>query len=196
MRILLLTILFIGGLSYIFPRGERAPSSARIDSVKLKLGAPERTPPGPEVLEKKTELPVKEELPPPTYTEDEGELSATSNENEGEGPEQSIQWSELEEGWNSELKTVLLKLEPREGELIHSTYLAEKEAYQTELQALLNEKQQTESPSESGELDQLMSQLDYNHQEKLKEIFGVHYESIRDYYDEFMQTAPGEAYSE
>ncbi|MCM2351309.1 MAG: hypothetical protein NDI69_14905 [Bacteriovoracaceae bacterium] len=194
MRILLLTILFIGSFYYLSPREPEL--SPAIDSIKIKMGAPKRAEERALTVEKLEETPAPAEVAPVVPAEeakDEAEateVSAKDNEEDEKTDVQEVQWTELEEGWNNELKVVLSRLEPREGEAMHVAYMSEQESYQAELEALLNEKKQKTSPDATVEMEQLIAQLDYKHQEKLKDIFGVHYETVREHYEYFMEVPP------
>ncbi len=197
MRILLLTILFVSSF-YYFSAGEKS-KSPQIDSVKLKMGAPERAEERILTVDKVEKAPAlataESSLTADAEEESEPEVSSTEeDENVTEDLEhvQEVQWTELEEGWNNELKEMLSRLEPREGESMHTAYISEQESYQSELDSLLNEKQQKSSYEAGREIDQLISQLEYKHQEKLKNILGAHYEAVRDHYDYFMEAPPEE----
>lgn len=197
MRILLLTILFVSSF-YYFSAGDKT-KSPQIDSVKLKMGAPERAEERILTVEKTQKLPapVPPEVSSASGAEEEGVSEVSSTEEDESVSEdlehvQEVQWTELEEGWNNELKEMLSRLEPREGESMHTAYLSEQESYQAELDSLLNEKQQKSSYEAGREIDQLISQLEYKHQEKLKNILGAHYEAVRDHYEYFMEAPPEE----
>lgn len=196
MRILLLTILFVSSFYYL-SAGDKT-KSPQIDSVKLKMGAPERAEERiltVEKVEKAPPAPSEASSSSEAAEESESETSsAQEDETVTEDLEhvQEVQWTELEEGWNNELKEMLGRLEPREGESMHTAYLSEQESYQAELDSLLNEKQQKSSYEAGREIDQLISQLEYKHQEKLKSILGAHYEAVRDHYEYFMEAPPEE----
>jgi len=84
---------------------------------------------------------------------------------------------------------MLNRLEPVDGDNIHKTYLEEQQNYQSMLDNLMNDKEQKTSHEAVLEVDQLISQLDQKHQERLKEILGTHYEAIRDHYEEYLETS-------
>lgn len=184
MRILLLTILFLAPLYYF--NQEDTPGAPEIDSVKLKMGAPARI--------EKTLIdvtPSRHVAAPEIEKQPETEVRETSSEVISEDTEQEgdqVHWTDLEEGWNTELKDMLLRLEPADGEEIHRNYLKEQESYQAELDALMNEKQQKDSDEAIQEVDQLIMQLDAKHQERLKDILGAHYEAVRDQYQLYMDS--------
>lgn len=195
MRIFLLTILFVG--SYYFLTKEEEKIVPQIDAVKLKMGAPDRDRIERILTVEKPILTAEEaaltsgDFPEDKPLESEPEVSENPEHGDLEHVEE-VQLNDLEEGWNNELKEMLSRLEPAEGEEIHKSYLSEQESYQAELDALMNEKQQKTTEEASLEVDQLISQLDQRHQEKLKEIFGAHYEAVRDGYESFMDSAEPE----
>lgn len=162
-----------------------------IDAVKLKMGAPDRAERiltvekpkalAPEMTSENTEGPSRD-----ITSEDEGTEDGQMDQVE------EVQWTDLEEGWNTELKSMLGRLEPADGEEIYKTYMKEQESYQAELDSLMNEKQQKSSDEAINEIDQLIGQLDSKHQEKLKDILGAHYEAVRDQYQQYMDSAEDE----
>lgn len=186
MRILLLTILFFAPI-YYFTRSEtpETPTSEKIDSVKLKMGAPDRHERELTVDKKQVRAPAVVETPKEEVTE----VSQNDVIEENAHDFQQAHWTDLEEGWNNELKDMLLRLEPADGEEIFQRYTKELEAYQAELDALMNEKQQKETDEEALEVDQMIVQLDAKHQDRLKEILGAHYDAVRDQYQLYMDSA-------
>ncbi len=184
MRILFLTIL-IAFPVYLFTHEEEVVKP-EIDSIKIKLSGIDRT---ERILTVKAPVVVPENASQEVIeVEPEiGEASETDLEHVEE-----IELSDIEEGWNNELKDMLSRLEPAEGEAIHKSYLAEQESYQAELDALLNEKQQKTTDEAALEIEHLIGQLDQRHQEKLKEILGAHYEAVRDHYEDFMDASPAD----
>lgn len=184
MRILLLTILLAAPV-YLYTH-ENEVVKPEIDSIRLKVSGPDRT---------ERILTVKEPVPVAEGAADEAtdvapEIS-DSVESDLEHVEE-VELSDIEEGWNNELKDMLGRLEPAEGEAIHKSYLSEQESYQAELDALLNEKQQKTTDEAALEIEHLIGQLDVKHQEKLKEILGAHYEAVRDHYEDFMDASPAD----
>lgn len=197
MRIIILTILFVTSF-YYFGGDPETQEISEIDSIKLKMGAPDRV-----AVE---EVPKTERL----LTVDEPVITRELAVEEGsEFPEEEydsevqvngvvsdlehveeVELQDIEQGWNSELKDMLSRLEPMEGEAIHDAYLEAQESYQAELNALLDEKQQKETETEALEIEHMIGQLDYNHQERLKEILGAHYEAARDHYQYYMDSLP------
>ncbi len=196
MRIILLTILFVTSF-YYFRGTSETKEISEIDSIKLKMGAPDRfvveeSRPTERLLtveEPVTRGPAVDEgleLPDEEYSEDPQVNGIVSDLEHVE----EVELQDVEEGWNTELKGMLSRLEPMDGEAIHNTYLQAQESYQAELNALMDEKQQKETEEEALEIEQLIGQLDYNHQERLKEILGAHYEAVRDHYQYYMDSLP------
>lgn len=190
MRIILLTILFTG--SYYFLTKEDKVITPEIDQIKLKMGAPERDHVERILtIPKQKEVKIEAEVAETPVEENDRSFVSSSEEGDLEHVEE-VQLTDLEAGWNNELKDMLLRLEPAEGEEIHRSYIAEQEAYQAELDALMNEKQQKTTDEAIQEVEQLISQLDHKHQDRLKEIFGAHYEAVRDGYESYMDSATPE----
>ncbi|MFP5384929.1 MAG: hypothetical protein ACLGHN_02535 [Bacteriovoracia bacterium] len=188
MRIILLTLLFLAPL-YYFNREEKS-STPEIDSIKVKISAPDR---------EERLLTTDRPLNPRTSSLVESSSAVSEESEEQSAPEVSSTFSDLEQAgevelrdleadWNGELKEMLLRLEPMDGEEIHRSYLQEQENYQSELNALLDEKQQKTEEQEIVEIEYMIGQLDFLHQERLKEILGAHYDAIRDHYDYFMES--------
>jgi hypothetical protein len=191
MRVVVLTFLFLGSYYFFFPKEKKAVPE--IDSIKLKVSAPERAERILTVKEPKFELasePSSEADASETPAPEEGPSLAEPKEEDLEHVEE-VQWGELEDSWNSELKDVLSRLEPVEADNIHKAYLTEQENYQAELDALMNALNEKDSKGKL-EVDQLIGELEEKHEAKLREIFGAHYEAIQDHYHEFVETPPQE----
>lgn len=195
MRIIALSILLAG--SYYFLTKEEASFSSQvdsIDSIKVKMAANDRdrverilTVDKPKIVEEEAAA-AESEVSESVSEEPQIEVSSGAEYGDLEHVEE-VQLNDLEEGWNNELKDMLGRLEPAEGENIHKAYLSEQESYQAELDALMSEKQQKTTEEASQEVEQLIGQLDQKHQDKLKEIFGAHYEAVRDGYETYMDSA-------
>lgn len=190
MRILILTILFASGFYYLNNSREKvvtAPTptkpKAELDSIKVFASAPDRA---ERIL---TAKPVEK----PAVVESEStsgrEISSSEEEEDYTYEDEHVEEvsnPDLDQAWNHELKDVLNRLEPAEGDNIHKAYMAEVESYKAEMDALMSEKQS--QSSELGlESEQMISQLDQKHEDNLKEIFGAHYDAVRDHYQEYMQ---------
>jgi hypothetical protein len=185
MRILLLTILLATPVYFL--THEEEVHKPEIDSIRLKVSGPDRS---ERILTVKEPVPVAEGAATEEVSEVKPEIS-DSVESDLEHVEE-VELSDIEEGWNNELKDMLGRLEPAEGESIHKSYVSEQESYQTELDALLNEKQQKTTDEAALEIEHLIGQLDAKHQEKLKDILGAHYEAVRDHYEDFMDASPAD----
>lgn len=185
MRILFLTLLIVGPYYYFSPSEQK--DMPQIDAVKLKMGAPERT---------ERILTIKEEPVPPSETDDnssetethEAPTSVKREETDSEHFEE-VGINDLEESWRTELKSMLNRLEPMDGDSMHRAYLEEQESYQAQLDALMNDRQQKTTDDEVMEVDHLISQVELKHQERMVEILGAHYEAVRDHYQYFMETS-------
>ena len=192
MRILTLTILFFSAIYYL--NQEPTVSDSNADTLVIKQSAPDRA---ERILtvDKPKSLPesddVVSDLQESEISQEESSEEATDNEENLDGAEE-IQMSEIEEGWNSELKSVLNRLEPVDGDAIHKTYLEEQQNYQSMLDNLMSDKNLKTSKEAELEVDQLITQLDQKHQERLKEILGTHYEAIRDQYEEYLESSQRE----
>ncbi len=192
MRILSLTILFFSAIYYL--NQEPTVSDSNADTLVIKQSAPDRaerilTVDKPKLLPESDE--VVSDLQESATSKEEDSEEATDNEENLDGAEE-IQISEIEEGWNSELKSVLNRLEPVEGDTIHKSYLEEQQNYQSMLDNLMSDKDLKTSNEAELEVDKLITQLDQKHQERLKEILGTHYEAIRDQYEEYLESSQRE----
>lgn len=197
-RMLVLTFLFVGTLYYFAPNEEQDAyiEEDSIDSIKLKMGAVAR--PEPRLLtmaSTPTEAPAAQSKEMAHETAEAEEVSDLESADKivDRSPVgtmehvQDVQWDAVEKGWHSELKEVLNRLEPAEGETIHRAYMSEQESYQVELNGLLSEKQQKDSDKGVQEIEQLIQQLDSKHEAQLKEILGAHYGAVKDQYDEYLE---------
>lgn len=194
MRILTLTILFFASFYYFWPREEKATAIVlpKIDSIKLKMGAPNRAERILTVGPKKEEAaPVAEASSEAVETERAPAVEVSSTEETEEVEEiEEVAWSESESAWNNELKDILYRLEPQEGENLHKAYIGERESFLSEIDNLMNEKQQKSSPDAVQEIEQMISGLEEKHEAKLKDILGANYEAVREQYDSYMENAP------
>lgn len=198
MRIIILTVFFVAGFYYF--RSEDKPQQvveteiskpAPGDTIRIHAAAPNRE--STERMLTVEEEPAASEsaVSAEAPTENTREVNAVVEELE---QVEEVPWTELDQDWNNELKDYLGRLEPYESETIHKAYLSEIDSFKAEMEALLNEKQSKATEEEAQEVEQLINQLDYKHEENLKEIFGAHYDAIRDHYNFFMENSPG--YSE
>lgn len=180
-----LTILFIGIIYFMKEEVEVATIPEKIDSIEVKSSAPKR-------IERRplSEVVAQETIDTDAETEVISEERATEIQvSESPDLEHVEQFEDLEEGWNNELKEMLMRLEPVDGEEIHKNYVSEQASYQAEMESLLSEKQQKTTPEATFEVDELINQLDEKHQSRLKEILGAHYEAVKDGLETFMRDA-------
>jgi hypothetical protein len=193
MRILFLTILFLAPLYYFSSGNAPEPES---DSIALKVSAPDRieriltVEPTKKAEPQESSEPTTLSAETDQASDEEAEVTeerAPAGEDE-EGVEE-VHMSDIEESWNGELKQILNRLEPAEGDDIHQAYLQEQENYRVMVDSLMSEKTDKTSKEASLEIEQMIQQLDHNHQERLKEILGPHFEAVRDSYDQYMETA-------
>jgi hypothetical protein len=194
MRILFLTLLFAGP-AYLLTREEAKPAGPAIDAIKLKMGAPERVAPPERLLT--VEKPVAPAAPTVEAEETNSRAPAETeapedDEAAGDAEEPEVQTTAEGEGWNDELKNTLTRLEPADGEEIYKSYVKAQENYQAELEALRAEKEQKTSDLAASEVDQLISQLEASHQERLKEILGSHYDAVRDQHQDYLEASEEE----
>lgn len=81
---------------------------------------------------------------------------------------------DIEQGWEKTLKARLIELDPAVGEEIFNQYKQEKDIYARKLESMVREHQ------ESDELDHLIDELDFSHQQRLQDIFGPYFEDLRE----------------
>lgn len=190
MRVLFL-VLFIVFPVYLL-KFKNSKDSPKIDAVKLKVSAPERE---DRLLTLNSSVPTNfntNELDSTSDNSKEDEFDDDLNDEEfSDSAEEydelvQVEVSESEERWNKELKEILNRLDPIDGDSIHSDYIEEMDNHRTMLKSLLTEKQQKTSPDADFEIDQLIYQLDEKHQEKLKEILGPHSEVVSELHQEYL----------
>lgn len=182
MRILTLVILFTAGFYYFIPRHD---AGEEIDILKVKVSAPERTvaqEPLPVERPKKVPTPVieieedeprVEENAPEEYAERFSHADAAAAAVEVEHfSEEGTPEDELEAGWNQELRESLMMLEPDRAEDMYYAYESEKKALLADFEQMVQQFQH------SPDLEYMLRELEQKHDERLKEIFGRHYEEI------------------
>ena len=178
--------LFTGLLYTFVPKPEPV---VQIDEIKSKVSAIKRAP-LPKVEEPIQEMeggPVAQETEAPLMAESPSpEEESTSSEDSSES--QSVPWNELEQGWFAELKDQLVRLDPEEGEAIYSSYMSEKEKYQTEVDAIYKERANLTQKEAALEFDAIMSEIDRKHEERLKEILGRHFDEVMTRQEEYLES--------
>jgi RNA processing factor Prp31 len=188
MRMMSLFIIFLVALYNFIPR---EPSERSIDSVKIKLSAQKK----PEVVRKtvieKIET-AKEEVET-VSVEDQSDADFSAPEEEAVATaEENVPWDEIQKGWEAEVKEALIRLEPEDGETIYNSYLAEKENHQAEIDALFADNRSMEKSRTPSvvptEVDEVMTQLDQKHEERLKEILGSHFDEISKKHQEYQES--------
>ncbi len=159
-------------------------SSVRREVVKIQTEEEVRA---PAVVERFTATPAR-------ATEETQELVPESNKKHADP--HTVDDSEVAavSRWNTELKEFLAGVEPEEGEEMYNKYIAESEVFKSEFNNLSNERSALYA-DENGksdkklyqknrelieEYDHLMTQMEMNHSEKLKDILGAHYDQVQD----------------
>lgn len=192
-----MAVLFFVSFYYFWPKEDKGapPQRIKIDSVELKMGAPDRA---ERVLTtpKKQEIVAKETTEEKVVLESSNEVERTpavevsASEEDALEQIEEMSWSETESAWNGELKEILYRMDPQESENIHKAYMGERESFLSEIEGLMNEKKQKTSPEAAQEIEQMIAGLEEKHEEKIKEIFGSNYEAIREQYDNYMENNP------
>jgi hypothetical protein len=188
MKVLVLTIILTTSL-YLVTKDKRT-EVPKIDSIKVKISAPQRNEVH-ENLSRPVKL-VEETILPNQLLDPKDDNFDTSEDDSSEpyrGPAvEGVALKDLEEGWNAELKDLLMRLEPAEAEEIYKAYLEEQEGHQAQLDALVNEKHQKSSDEGVAEIDQLTEQLEQRHNDRMKEILGAHYQAVQDHFEQYMDS--------
>jgi hypothetical protein len=185
MRIIGLTLFFVGIFYYFTPESSRPPLEKDILSVKesaprrlIPREPPKNTPaPSPKKIASAAP-PVTAAPEPKSAPADYAELS------------DEIPWEHLEKSWQNELKDFLIRLEPERGEKLYAEYLSEKDKYRAELAELLQERDEigTEELSTSREYERLIENLGVKHQESIRMVFGEYFEDIKYRHQEFIDS--------
>jgi hypothetical protein len=177
MRILALSSILLVSFYFLAPKSKEV---SEIDSVKMKLSSVTRekkqTKARPTAPRKSQEVIVYEEQPsknPHRILADEGATLEHVEEDPG---------SEYEKGWQEELSQVISYLEPEYGEEKFNAYVTERNDYQSTLSELISKNQM------NHDLEYLISELEMSHEERVKEIFGRHYEEIKHHQYKFLES--------
>jgi len=164
-----------------------------MDAVKLKLGAPKRTPP---LIKKVETFTSSEVVDVPTVdrpaaqeesqennevSEEDHELAMETTESEQADEVPSEEVDHQEKSWQEELGQVISELEPENGEEIFNSYVSEREIFQSSLEDLVKNQQKNQ------DLEFLISELENQHEERVKDIFGRHYEEIKEHHTKFLE---------
>jgi hypothetical protein len=180
MRLLLLTTVFFFALYQLAPRQE-VLVAPKLDQIKLKISAPARVDrllTAPQAVSTKSALQNTENALAPESSEDSNEESENLYA-ENDQIEEVAVGVDPEKGWEIELKNSLNSLEPESGEEIFSAYVSLTESYQSELDDLIKNNQK------NPDLEELIDDLENKHEEKIKEIFGRHYEELKNRQSEY-----------
>jgi hypothetical protein len=168
------------------------PSIQTVDDIKVKASAPTR---GHRVLtESKPQKPKVNQHESMILEESdlvESEQQIGSSDDDSEDDDERINHSDdnavfnaLEKGWEEHLRETIATLEPDYGQDIFDAYIKEKENYQGQLDAMIKKNQNNQ------DLDQLVEDLEISHEDRVKEIFGVHYDEIKDAQKKLMERLP------
>ena len=183
MKILSLSFIFLGLFYYYWPVPK---SSLSIDAVRVKASAPSRSivPAKKQVLRKApslTSVIEKEEIErPQVYEESAPTISATREP----GFVDDTPLHDAEKEWQGQLRETLSLIDPRHGEAMYSAYVAEKSSYQAELDELIRTHQK------SYDLEYLIEELEFKHEEKLQQIFGSYYEELKFQEGKYKESLP------
>lgn len=179
MRILGSFVLFIASLVFIGTQMNQEVVSDTVetklggikrDSLPVRLSAPER------VVEDVVTLVSEED----SGQEQEQVTDPASEENEVPIFEtQAISEPDPEAEWQQELKNLLIRLEPENGEAIFEAYINESNNHKMELDALHREQAE---PS-----DELLYELDRRSEARMEEILGPHSEEVNQYLSEYFK---------
>ncbi len=161
-----------------------------IDAVKMKMSSIHK----PKHTVKKASLPQASFV---ASREEEADSSSTDSSisfvsddaiDPDDETETQATISNPEQAWQGELKDILVRLEPEDGEVIYNAYIAENENYQSEIEALSQEKNKG-GRGVAGEFESIMGQVEKKHEDRLKELLGGHYEEVQQHHQEFMESA-------
>ncbi len=167
---------------YLFsPRADR---SEELDSLKIGLSAPKRLPKSIEkVALEVQEGPLASEAALKEIEKAEGEADLADSE-EGKQIEHTEEVAPVdhEKNWLDELSQIITGLEPEFGEEMFDAYVSERGSFQAGLDELVRENQKNQ------DIDDMIANLENQHEERIKEIFGQHYETIKEQQNKFLET--------
>jgi hypothetical protein len=183
MKILSLSFIFLGLFYYYWPTPK---SPVSIDAVRVKASAPSRSINSLKTPIKRKAPPVRRKLEkeeverPQIYEEAAPTISATREP----GFEEEIPLHDAEKEWQGQLRETLNIIDPRHGEAMFSAYVAEKSSFQSELDELIRTHQK------SYDLEYLIEELEFKHEEKLEQIFGSYYEELKFQEGKYKESLP------
>ncbi len=200
MRILILSAIFF--ISFYTLKNNTFQSITEVDAVKTQQGAPKRN---STYVKKK----VKNEPASDTENDSSDENKKNklldeandsqdmaledSNYNQAalDGRKISSEIEKIDEidekehpkelKWEDELAQVLDELEPENAEEIFKSYLEQKENFEASLQNLVREE------NDHQDIEYMISELETEHEERLKEIFGPHFDKIKEHQSNFLE---------
>lgn len=190
MRILFLSILFLGALYYLLPVDSQ---HVHYDQVKVKLSAPQNA-----VAKVPRPLTSPRQLISTAHSAAELSAEEVDEEVDEEAPMAKEPKRERLEGWQRDIRDYLIKAEPQDGEEIFSQYLAEKAAFRTEQREAVEERESIYR-DEDGQLSDLLyqknqeiiqdydlylEQIAHKHDERLRQILGAYYEEVKLHHDQ------------
>jgi hypothetical protein len=95
-----------------------------------------------------------------------------------------VPWDEMKLGWKNDLKEFLMEVDPDHGEETYNAYLEESESFEAEIDSLSREAEKAGKEARQ-DFETLIGQLEVKHEEKLKEILGVHYSDVTDRHQQY-----------
>lgn len=180
MRMLVLSILALISIYAFSPKSEVIHQT---DAVEFKQSAPRRKHVSGRKIqipeEDKVELVESDESDP--SSDGETDISSTADSAEVEHVEDAPA-DDHEKNWQDELSQVIVNLEPEYGEEMFNAYVSERNGYQTSLDELIQGNQKNQ------DLEYLIGELETKHDDRVKEIFGRHYEEIKDHQSKFLDS--------
>lgn len=155
MKTIILFVFFASLFYYLRPTDK--PIVVDLDEIRVKVSAPQRH-----------ERPHVHRIPSNVIPQSDEEAISEVASNMMEKN------MVIEEEWEGSLRERLLELDPVAGEEIFQIYKKEKDTYAQKLEYLVRNHQ------ESEDLDFLIDGLDFEHQQRLQDIFGPYFEDLQD----------------
>jgi hypothetical protein len=170
-------ILFMATLFFI---GSRMNREVVTDTIDTKVSAIRRETPLTRDMLAKGNFEDREEIQEQErVSEDDSEPAYAVVEEQAPLIESvSIADNEIEEEWHQELKNLMIRLEPEEGEAMFDAYVKEVSAHKAELAALSGEGVEMS--------DELLNEINRKSEARLDEILGTHSEEVNQFLGEFV----------
>jgi hypothetical protein len=208
MKILFLTIFFIGLIWWKI--NPEVGHKSSIDVLKIRQGAPQReikrqvikefhqpelnseiqkAPNNIQDSHSKIKKKSFESIDDSVDLEDQY-LEETSRELAGEISDEVIEsesaekTEDFEGDFNSEISELLLELDPVYGEEIFLSYNKERDIFQAQIQEI------AQNDDGSAELESVIHDLENQHEERLKEILGPYYQTVKEHHTKFLENTP------